>query len=75
VAVASWAIEEAIPFYMFGWTTYCNMFKPFNKKADQVTKIDRWDIREEVMNHGRYAELLEMKECEIVSTTGHWWSK
>jgi hypothetical protein len=45
VAAASWAIEEAVPFYMFGRPTFRNMFKPFNKKADQVTNIDRRDIQ------------------------------
>ena len=78
MAAASWAIEEAAPFYMFGQPTLRNMFKPLNKKANQVTNIDKRDIREEVMNHGRYAEksiLLEVKACEIASTTGNWWSK
>ena len=41
VVAASWAIEEAVPFYMFGRPTFRNVFKPFNKKADQVTNIDR----------------------------------
>ncbi len=30
VAAASWAIEEAVPFYMFGQPTIRNMFQPFN---------------------------------------------
>ena len=35
-AAASWAIEEAIPFRMFGQPTFCNMFKPLNSNADQI---------------------------------------
>ena len=60
---------------MFTSPTYCNLFGPFNEKADEITNIDQRDVREEVMSHGRYAEkaaLFEMREHKIAWTTNHW---
>eukprot|EP00956_Cyclotella_meneghiniana_P041904 scaffold244197_cov36-Cyclotella_meneghiniana.AAC.2 len=74
-ACATWAIEEAIPFQTFTKPSFRALFKPFNKKADQITNVDRREIREEVMMIGKIAKKateIEMMDRELSYTTDHW---
>ena len=57
-AAATLAIEEAVPFKfkLFNSEYFRACFRPFNKKADQVTNVNRKNIREEMMTMGRLAK-------------------
>jgi hypothetical protein len=75
VAVASWVVQEAVPISMVEAPSFRNMFEPFNKKASEITNVNRHTVREEIMTMGRYAwkaTEIEMTGREVAWTTDHW---
>ena len=75
VAATTWIIEEAIPIRMITRPTFRMMFKPLNKRWNEVVNVDMRGIREETMTMGRYAQEATLKELRgraISWTTDHW---
>jgi hypothetical protein len=74
-AGAIWAVSEAIPLSAFEKKSFRNMFKPFNKKADEITNVNYTAMREHVMEFGRFCKAateVEMTDREMSWTTDHW---
>lgn len=74
-AVAIWTVQEAVPFSMFEKKSFHNMFKPFNKRSEEITTIDRRAMKEHLMELGRFckeATEIEMTDRELSWTMDHW---
>ena len=77
-ATTNFVIENCMPFTIVASKAFRNLFIPFHKNADQITKISANRVREAIFERGALAKkatLMEVSRFKGSWTCDHWTGK
>lgn len=77
-AATNFVIENCMPFTIVASKAFRNLFIPFHKNADQITKISANRVREAIFERGALAKkatLMEVSRFKGSWTCDHWTGK